>query len=194
ALSARGAARRRAPGFRAHRARQGAARATRPPGARPPERAAPPHHAVRTDLPLPAHGRGPGRDRVRVARHGPPRGARDPAARLSHRHRRGSGRERDGRPRQSAGRRPLRRGRSTHPRARDVNVWNWLAVGGAAVLALVTVAEIRRRVGTGAPGRRCFPRPTATPGPVVPAFLVPGAPPAPPVPPDPPHPHAPVTR
>ena len=44
-----------------------------------------------------------------------------------------------------------------------MNVWNWLAVGGAAVLALVTVAEIRRRVGTGAPGRRFFRHPTATP-------------------------------
>src|SRR5205823_1323399 len=109
-------------------------------------------------------------------------------------HRRGSGRERDGRPRQSAGRRALRRGRSTHPRARDVNVWNWLAVGGAAVLALVTVAEIRRRVGTGAPGRRFFRHPTATPALFVLAFFVTVALAAPLVTPYPPYLQIDITR
>src|SRR5207245_1032123 len=83
---------------------------------------------------VPAHGRGAGRNRVRVARHGPPGGDGDPAARLPHRHRGGARRQRDGRARESPGRRALRGRRSAHPRARDVNVWNWLAVGGAGRL------------------------------------------------------------
>ena len=53
-----------------------------------------------------------------------------------------------------------------------MNVGNWLAVGGAAVLALVTVVEIRRRVGTGASGRRFFRHPTAAPALFVLAFFV----------------------
>lgn len=53
-----------------------------------------------------------------------------------------------------------------------MNVGNWLAVGGAAVLALVAVVEIRRRVGTGAPGRRFFRHPTAAPAVFVLGFFV----------------------
>jgi len=52
-----------------------------------------------------------------------------------------------------------------------VNVWNWLAVGGAAMLALVVVAEIRRRTTTGATGRRFFRHPAAAPALFVLAFF-----------------------
>ena len=75
-----------------------------------------------------------------------------------------------------------------------MNVWNWLAVGGAAVLALVTVAEIRRRVGTGASGRRFFRHPTATPALFVLAFFVTVALAAPLVTPYPPYLQIDITR
>src|SRR5205823_160266 len=145
---------------------------TRAHGARPPQRPAPARHAVRTVVSLPAHRRGAGRDGVRVAGHGTPGRDRDSAARLPHRHRGGARRQRNGRARQSPGRRAVRRGRSAHPRARVVTVWNWLAVGGAAVLALVLVAEIRRRAATGPTGRRFFRHPTAAPALFVLAFFV----------------------
>jgi len=53
-----------------------------------------------------------------------------------------------------------------------MNVWNWLALGGAAVMALTIVAEIRRRTRTTVPGRRFFRHPTAAPGLFVLAFFV----------------------
>ena len=53
-----------------------------------------------------------------------------------------------------------------------MTVWNWLAVGGAAVLALVLVAEIRGRAATGPTGRRFFRHPTAAPALFVLAFFV----------------------
>jgi peptide/nickel transport system permease protein len=53
-----------------------------------------------------------------------------------------------------------------------MNVWNWLAVGGAAVVALTLVAETRRRALRSAPGRRFFRHPTAAPGMFVLAFFV----------------------
>jgi peptide/nickel transport system permease protein len=53
-----------------------------------------------------------------------------------------------------------------------VNVWTWLALGGAVVVALVLTAEIRRGVGTSAAGRRFFRHPTAAPGMFVLAFFV----------------------
>src|SRR2546423_1040284 len=53
-----------------------------------------------------------------------------------------------------------------------MNVWNWLALGGAAVLALVVVATVRRRVRATVPGRRFFRHPTAGPGLFVLAFFV----------------------
>ncbi len=53
-----------------------------------------------------------------------------------------------------------------------MNVWNWLTLGGAAVLALVVVADVRRRAMTSAAGRRFFRHPTAAPGVFVLAFFV----------------------
>src|SRR2546425_11327671 len=70
----------------------------------------------------------------------------------------------------------LCRGRPTDPgaarRRRPLNIWNWLAVGGAAVLALAVVAALRRRVRATAPGRRFFRHPTAGLGVFVLAFFV----------------------
>src|SRR3989441_2130946 len=70
----------------------------------------------------------------------------------------------------------LCRGRPTDPgaarRRRPLNIWNWLAVGGAAVLALAVVAALRRRVRATAPGRRFFRHPTAGPGVFVLTFFV----------------------
>src|SRR3989449_11398156 len=57
-------------------------------------------------------------------------------------------------------------------RGRPLNIWNWLAVGGAAVLALAVVAALRRRVRATAPGRRFFRHPTAGPGVFVLTFFV----------------------
>jgi peptide/nickel transport system permease protein len=53
-----------------------------------------------------------------------------------------------------------------------MNVWNWVALGGAAVIALITVAAIRRRACAGAPGRRFFRHPSAAPGLFVLAFFI----------------------
>jgi peptide/nickel transport system permease protein len=53
-----------------------------------------------------------------------------------------------------------------------MNVWNWVALGGAAVIALTIVAAIRRRASAGAAGRRFFRHPTAAPGLFVLAFFV----------------------
>ena len=53
-----------------------------------------------------------------------------------------------------------------------MNVWNWIAVGGAAVVALLVVAETRRRALRNAPGRRFFRHPTAAPGMFVLVFFV----------------------
>ena len=53
-----------------------------------------------------------------------------------------------------------------------MNVWNWLAVGAAAVVALAVVAETRRRALRHARGRRFFRHPTAAPGMFVLAFFV----------------------
>src|SRR2546429_8839390 len=68
------------------------------------------------------------------------------------------------------------RGRPTDPgagrRGGPLNIWNWLAVGGAAVLALAVVAALRRRVRATAPGRRFFRHPTAGPGGFVLNFFV----------------------
>lgn len=53
-----------------------------------------------------------------------------------------------------------------------MNVTNWLALGGAAIAALVAVAELRRRMTAHAAGRRFFRHPTAAPGLFVLAFFV----------------------
>ena len=53
-----------------------------------------------------------------------------------------------------------------------MNVWNWVALGGAAVTALVVVAAVRRRACAGASGRRFFRHPTAAPGLFVLSFFV----------------------
>jgi len=53
-----------------------------------------------------------------------------------------------------------------------VSIWNWLALGGAAVVALAAVAEIRRLVTARTAGRRFFRHPTAAPGVFVLAFFV----------------------
>ena len=53
-----------------------------------------------------------------------------------------------------------------------MSVWTWLTLGGAAVLALAVVAELRRRLQTSAPGRRFFRHPTAALGLFVLAFFV----------------------
>src|SRR5713101_876887 len=53
-----------------------------------------------------------------------------------------------------------------------LNVWNWLALAGALILALAVVAALRRRVRKTAPGRRFFRHPTAAPGVFVLAFFV----------------------
>jgi len=45
-----------------------------------------------------------------------------------------------------------------------VNVGNWLALGGAAIVALAAVAALRRRITATASGRRFFRHPTAVPG------------------------------
>jgi peptide/nickel transport system permease protein len=68
-----------------------------------------------------------------------------------------------------------------------MNVWNWLAVGGAAVVALAVVAETRRRALSSTPGRRFFRHPTAAPGMFVLAFFVTIAVAAPAVAPFPPY-------
>ena len=53
-----------------------------------------------------------------------------------------------------------------------MNVGNWLALGGAAIVALAAVAALRRRVTATASGRRFFRHPTAVPGVFVLAFFV----------------------
>ena len=53
-----------------------------------------------------------------------------------------------------------------------MSVWTWLTLGGAAVLALAVVAELRRRLQTSARGRRFFRHPTAALGLFVLAFFV----------------------
>lgn len=53
-----------------------------------------------------------------------------------------------------------------------MNVWNWVALGGTAVTALVIVAGIRRRAGASASGKRFFRHPTAAPGLFVLSFFV----------------------
>src|SRR5438093_12188508 len=58
-------------------------------------------------------------------------------------------------------------------RGGPLSIWNWLAVGGAAVLALGVVAALRRRVRVTAPGRRFFRHPTAGPGVFMLTFFVP---------------------
>ncbi|HEV2750704.1 MAG TPA: ABC transporter permease [Gemmatimonadales bacterium] len=68
-----------------------------------------------------------------------------------------------------------------------MNVENWLALGGAAVLALLVVAELRRRAVTSAAGRRFFRHPTAAPGVFALAFFVTVAVAAPVVAPYPPY-------
>lgn len=45
-----------------------------------------------------------------------------------------------------------------------MNVWNWLGLGGAVVLALTVVAAVRHSAGGGDAGRRFFRHPTAGPG------------------------------
>src|SRR5207247_10288143 len=80
----------------------------------------------------------------------------------------GPAHQRDGGVGQPDRRRVVCRGRPTDPgaggRRGRLNVWNWLALGGAAVLALAVVAALRRRVRATAPGRRFFRHPTAGPG------------------------------
>ena len=68
-----------------------------------------------------------------------------------------------------------------------MNVWNWLAVGGAAVVALAVVTETRRCALNSTPGRRFFRHPTAAPGMFVLAFFVTIAVAAPAVAPFPPY-------
>ena len=75
-----------------------------------------------------------------------------------------------------------------------MTVWNWLAVGGAAVLALVAVAELRRRAATGTTGRRFFRHPTASPALFVLVFFVTVALAAPLVTPYPPYFQIDITR
>src|SRR5207248_2000786 len=118
---------------------------------------------------LPPRGFAPVLRRLSLAPHAPRRDAR-PGGRGGH----GAlpARRPHGRVRRSPGRRAVRRGRSAHPRARVVTVWNRLAVVGAAVLALVMIAEIRRRAATGPTGRRYFRHPTAAPALFVLAFFV----------------------
>ncbi|HZI23208.1 MAG TPA: hypothetical protein VFD76_11840, partial [Gemmatimonadales bacterium] len=53
-----------------------------------------------------------------------------------------------------------------------MNVGNWLALGGAVVLALTVVATLRMRVGAGAAGRRFFRHPTAGAGLFVLMFFI----------------------
>ena len=53
-----------------------------------------------------------------------------------------------------------------------MNVGNWLALGGAAIVALAAVAALRRRITATASGRRFFRHPTAVPGLFVLAFFV----------------------
>ncbi|HET7296385.1 MAG TPA: ABC transporter permease [Gemmatimonadales bacterium] len=68
-----------------------------------------------------------------------------------------------------------------------MNAWNWLAVGAAAVAALVVVVETRRRALHTTAGRRFFRHPTAAPGVFVLAFFVTIAVGAPAVAPFPPY-------
>jgi peptide/nickel transport system permease protein len=68
-----------------------------------------------------------------------------------------------------------------------MSVWNWLALGGAAVVALAVVAEARRRALRSVRGRRFFRHPTAVPGMLVLAFFVTIAVAAPAVAPYPPY-------
>ena len=68
-----------------------------------------------------------------------------------------------------------------------MSVWNWLALGGAAVVALAVVAEARRRALSSVRGRRFFRHPTAMPGTFVLAFFVTIAVAAPAVAPYPPY-------
>jgi peptide/nickel transport system permease protein len=68
-----------------------------------------------------------------------------------------------------------------------VTVWNWFAVGAAAVAALVVVVETRRRALRSTAGRRFFRHPTAAPGVFVLAFFVTIAIAAPAVAPFPPY-------
>src|SRR5256884_156289 len=122
------------------------------------------------------HGGGPDRDGVRVARDGPARRECDLPARLPRGDRRGPAHERDGGAGQPDRRCAVCRGRPADPgagrRGGPLNIWNWLAVGGAAVLALGVVAALRRRVRATAPGRRFFRHPTAGPGVVGADFFV----------------------
>ena len=53
-----------------------------------------------------------------------------------------------------------------------MSVWNWVALGGACVTALIILAAIRRRACVSASGRRFFRHPTAAPGLFVLAFFV----------------------
>lgn len=53
-----------------------------------------------------------------------------------------------------------------------MNVWNWLAVGSAALVALAVLTETRRRALRSAPGRRFFRHPTAGPGMFVLVFFI----------------------
>lgn len=53
-----------------------------------------------------------------------------------------------------------------------MNVGTWLALGGAMVVALLVVTELRRRASLTAPGRRFFRHPTAASGIFVLAFFV----------------------
>src|SRR5947207_1163127 len=158
------------------RARQRPAGTAGAARARTPECAAPDHHAVRVGLSVSVHGGGPDRDGVRVARDGPARRECDLPARLPRGDRRGPAHERDGGAGQPDRRCAVCRGRPTDPgagrRGRPLNIWNWLAVGGAAVLALAVGAALRRRVRATAPGRRFFRHPTAGPGVFVLTFFV----------------------
>jgi peptide/nickel transport system permease protein len=52
-----------------------------------------------------------------------------------------------------------------------MNLWSWLALAGAAAVALGVMAEARRRAAASAPGRRFFRHPTAAPGVVVLVFF-----------------------
>ena len=53
-----------------------------------------------------------------------------------------------------------------------MNVGNWLALGGATIVALAAVVAVRRRITATASGRRFFRHPTAVPGLFVLAFFV----------------------
>src|SRR5256886_7598094 len=171
-LPAGGDARGHPPGLRAHGARQGPAGAEGTAGACAAERSVALHYPGGPDVSLPAHRRRPRGVGVRVAGYGATGGDRDPPSPLLPGPRREARDQRDGGPGQPDRRRAVCGGRPTHPGPRRMNLWNWLALGGAAVMALTIVAEIRRRTRTTLPRPRFFRQPTAAPGLFVLAFFV----------------------